>query len=366
MSTVQKFVSLLRNKLRFPNRGKPMSGLPKELNQKLVKSVVEKRWGESVQFLRHTHLSGWKDSCAYRVFIATSAGHERTMIYKRASYRQDEIPALIGLPIKPGPPEFCLYSSNHEELSEFLPQVYFVEELTKGACFQYLLEDLSENYKKSYQSNDILNAASKLALLHDDLAQVSIKRDNDCLLYFDRDFTIALLKYAKQAFEIYYRKSDIEMTGEITKHWEQIEEILYINWSNNNDSDIRIHGDFNCANILFNTNKASDIKVIDWEWMGVGHAYDDLVSLLKGADEELEHQAIFNYEKARGLFENKSITEMLLPYNQRKLQRSIFDAAFFIRQGIQRSNKEKEYLDGFIERAMKRGVHALTVLQKES
>jgi len=105
------------------------------------------------------------------------------------------------------------------------------------------------------------------------------------------------------------------------------------------------------------------IKLIDWEWAGFGVRHSDLASLLKYVSPELEFKALAIYQQRCG---QRNLVEENLIYQWCKLQRGIFDAAFFAKEKIESIRPPKMKLDGHIERALERSLRAFTVLEEET
>ncbi len=121
-----------------------------------------------------------------------------------------------------------------------------------------------------------------------------------------------------------------------------------------------IHGDLNSTNVLFHRNEPRRIKLIDWEWAGFGLPHSDLASLFKTVSPELEARGLSAYGQA---CERAVAMDVCRVYQWCKLQRGIFDAAFFAKQTLESEVSAETNMDGRIEKALGRALQAFLDLE---
>ena len=92
-----------------------------------------------------------------------------------------------------------------------------------------------------------------------------------------------------------------------------------------------IHGDLNISNIHHHKTDSGQLKIVDWEWAGIGGWWCDLVSLLKMAPVVLEHEGLAEFLRVAEIPSSRNV---LVAYQWGKLQRGLFDASFFAKQAV--------------------------------
>ena len=86
-------------------------GVPPGITRELLADICQREFGDQPVDIVYAHLSGWKESGSYRLYLKTDRGRNWTLIYKNAVYEQDQIPALATLPLKPGSAEYVVYAN---------------------------------------------------------------------------------------------------------------------------------------------------------------------------------------------------------------------------------------------------------------
>lgn len=336
-------------------RHRIVKGPPGGVDLSTLNELCLDHLGESLRHVSHVHISYWKSFGAFRLLLQTERGRYWSLIYKNAIYDPTHIPALTGLPIRPGPPEYFIYSHRQGALAKYLPAVYLCLEVTPGRHYQYLLEDVMQEYRKvQYDSTDILNAAAELPALHRAMSEWSLVAGQDHLLRFDREFSTALLDYVRENLERYLQETANKAVSEICKLWPQIYELHQRQEFYDLQTICPIHGDYNTANIYIHVRDMRRIKVIDWEWAGLGVAHADLVSLLKRVDPETEQRALASfYKQVNGL----SFDEHKRLYRWCQLERGLFDVAFLAKQQME-SPRKVDWVSDYIQASMQQVLDA--------
>ena len=120
-----------------------------------------------------------------------------------------------------------------------------------------------------------------------------------------------------------------------------------------------IHGDYNPSNVLYHVQRPEQIKLLDWEWAGVGVPHADLVSLMKGARPDVEERALrifADHDRGLGLAEHRRL------YDWCKLERGLLDGAFMAAQFLRLPPTTGFNFSGHIEASMRRVLIALQQL----
>lgn len=345
---------------RYRVREMLKQGLPEGIHRGIIDQVCFDHLRASVKSIFHVQVSGWKSYGAYRLLIETDTGMSWSLILKNEVYDSEHIPGLNGLPIIPGPPEYFVYKCAHDELSKYLPAVYVCHEIIPGKHYQYLLEDLIWTYRKLWLSTeDLLRASSELPALHRALNRWSAIAGYKGLLRFDDDFTVGLLDYARVHLTRYAQETGDETVTEVCGRWSEISEIYQSQEFREVPREFTIHGDYNRLNIYFHRKDKDRMKVVDWEWAGLGLPHTDLASLLKKVmSAEIEERALRLFTKDES---GLSFEEHVRLYRWCQLGRGLLDGAYLAEQGSV-SSRQLSWLPSFINGAMLQVLRACTEL----
>lgn len=314
----------------------PIGGLPDGIRFEVLNDLCSAYLGEPLKRVSHVHISSWKAAGSYRLFLTAAKGSCWSLIYKNAVYHLDQIPALKSLPVNPGPPEYWVYNNTQGVLAEYLPTVYLCSKVIPSKHYQYLLEDVSKNYQKVNQAETILAAAAALPRIHQAMFGWSYLQDQEDLLRYDYEFSMALQEYAIKNLERYRQKTADTNVSELLESWPRISKIHGCKDFYEMQALCPIHGDFNTANILMHRRHPEQIKLVDWEWAGLGIAHSDLASLLKGTTREIEELALAIFTKENKLL---SLEEHRRLYRWCQMERGLLDAAFLAAQQLGSPNE---------------------------
>ena len=324
--------------IRHPNRlirdpraeePAPVVGLPAGLPEPVADEVFGATEGEGRPHWHHQQLSGWKSRGAYRVSLHRGS-RTVTRIFKEAVYRPTDAPALTGLGLSPGRPEWRVYLELDHELGGWLPDVAWAEADPDGSGFRYLMEDLAEQYRRWRRASEVVRLCGLLPRLHDDLSNAfgSVKVP-DGFLRSDRDTADAILDYA--VTELTSRYQDGGAGPGDAWQWASVAAL----YRREADRAFRrapptgIHGDPNLANVLFARDRSGRVKLVDWEWAGWGLPHMDLVSVCKSMPRPIERLCVRAYVNAAPL---SDLEDQWRTFLWCKLQRGLLDAAFLSRQ----------------------------------
>jgi hypothetical protein len=364
--TMKSLFNLVRHCRKYWSKRLPhdpseraLSGPPPGVDEQLLAQICQKLTGFPATGYHHLLLSGWKKCGAYRVFLHNAGNKKTSIIFKNAYYDQEKIPALTGLPVQPGAPEFTIYQTPSPELQNFLPRLYLCRQLEAGRHYHYLLEDLSQNYTRCHQPAHILEAVRQLPQLHRVLDQWHQQLPAANLLDYQHGFSQALQHYALPRLQRYRQRHDSRSAAQLLRQWDGIIALLKSPCLKKSASTGVIHGDYNSANLM--TGQHAQLKVLDWEWSGVGFRHADLAALLKRTTATFEEQALQVYAS---LEPSLSFNEHLRQYHRCQLERGILDASFLAVQAEQTGHSTRLNLLTYIEDSIARSLRSLARLQE--
>jgi hypothetical protein len=360
---IPKFLkSKIRSLIRPKKTEKIKNGLPDGIDLDTINNLTLRHFEGHISHISHLHISGWKKSGAYKLYLQTEKNHTRTLIFKNAVYYYDHIPALDGLPINPGPAEYQIYKNANGNLSKYLPKVYLCREIVPNRHYQYILEDLDGEYQRNTSPETIFNTINEMPAIHLALNESLPDLNQNDLPKYDRKYSIDLLQYVRKNLEHYHQKSGSKTVSTLLKLWPGILKIYNMDKFHDSKSTQLIHGDFNSANVLIHKKNLKQIKLIDWEWAGMGTLCADLASLLKGTLSGIEKDALAAFSKLNNDNRADIIKERL--YHWCKMERGLLDAAFCAAQVMKCPVKTRFNLTGFIEKSMNRALDGYQELNK--
>jgi len=356
---IAKLCNIVKRGMKIPirQRGRqaPVEGIPDGVTFETLNESCLHQIGEPIRHVSHVHLSSWKSSGSYRLLMQTERGRHWSMIYRNAIYDPDNIPALVGLPIMPGPAEYLVYSNARGALAKYLPSVHWYSEVDPGKKYQYLLEDLGDEYQRANTPEGILRAAAELHSVHRAMEEWSLTVDRSCLPRYDSVFSAGLWEYARKNLQRYVCTTTSKCAAEVLELWSRIAEVHESREFRDLQTICLIHGDFNPANILIHKRFPNRIKLVDWEWAGFGTAHADLASLLKASTPAIEEQALTTFSNQDTRFPPDKHRRL---YEWCQLERGLLDAAFLAVQHIKCPPPPTLSLPNYIERSLRRLLRA--------
>jgi aminoglycoside phosphotransferase (APT) family kinase protein len=348
-------ITKLKTFIKRPKRLKFDEGLPTGIDFEILNELCVQHLAAPLQSASYAHLSGWKDAGAFRLLLQTAKGRRWSVIYKNAVYNLEHIPALVGLPNKPGPPEYLIYKNARGPLAQYLPTIYMCQEVVPGKHYQYLLEDVGQAYQKVSGQENLLKAAKALVAIHKAMADCLCDVDQAIFFRYNSDFSTQLQEYVVANLQRYANITTSNAASEVLALWPHISKRHRCHPAYSLQTVSLIHGDFNPANILVHQRRPDRIKLIDWEWAGFGMPHADMASLLKRAPPEVEQQALLLFsDQNRRLSPSQHKTL----YEWCQLERGLIDASFMIAQGMMQSSAEKSsrfyrYTERSLERVLR-------------
>jgi serine/threonine protein kinase len=351
----------------------PIPGIPETMDRDLLEKLYLSINNNQVylaidnnypnKHYSHIQLSSWKPSGTYRIIAHSTNGSNWSLVYKNSSYDLKEIPALEGLPIRPGHSEYVIYC-HPKDLDEYLPFAYLHREIIPKTRYEYLLQDLSYDYKRILHNDNllktILKVVEELPFFYSSMDEWADVVGQEHLQSYNEYFSLELQKYAKKNFERYFHFTLDKRVAEVLKKWSDICKIHRCQ-ELHRLKRLPIHGDLNTSNIWIHKEK-NKIKIVDWEWAGFGLRHADLASLLKATPPKIENIALKTYIEQNSDFspiEHKQI------YNWCKLERGLLDGSFIAAQyvGAPRVMTEMNMV-AFVKDAMYRTLVAYNELSR--
>ena len=333
-----------------------VEGIPEGLTFEQLAKLCRQNWNEQLVKVSYIHLSSWKAAGSYRLLLKTKKGKIKRLVYKNAIYSIDHIPALEGLPVIPGFPEYLVYKNVYQNpqpaIGEYLPNVYHVKEIMPQKHYQYFLEDLGNEYSiTAYQPKVSLKVAQNISALHRAMKDFFPEAEQSRLLRYDGKFSSAIQEYFCKNIESYLEKTNNQNIYEVYQLWSQISKLYVRQEFQELQTNQPMHGDLNVSNILIHKKHPDQIKFIDWEWAGLGKVHADLASLFTNSEPEIENQALVIFAAHN---KELSFEEHYRSYHWCQLERGLLDAAFIAAQQLQ-SSHQSDFLSSseFIENAMR-------------
>jgi hypothetical protein len=333
-----------------------VAGIPDGIHFETLEKLSLQHTGAKLKKVSYVHVSGWKRAGAYRLFLENGKGHEWRLIYKNALYDPDHIPALKNFPIMPGPPEFVVYAHAKGDFARYLPEVYQCTETVTGQQYQYLLEDLADEYiplSDKRNIKDKFRVVAELPSLHSAMQEWSAGIDQSLLVHYDSSYSLALRQYAGKVLVQFAQQNPSDRLREACDQWDSIMGLSLDRIGAGIGTNAMIHGDANGANILVHKSDPDKYKFIDWEWAGFGLVFSDAVSLFRRADAATNKKVLATYLKnsAETAFDDPASL-----YEWCRLERGMLDAAYIAAQHMGSSELEqrrKGWAPQFVEHSLK-------------
>ncbi|MBD3218454.1 MAG: phosphotransferase [candidate division Zixibacteria bacterium] len=336
------------------------AGLPDGIDEDHFQDLCFGRFGKMPVNVFNQPLSGWKATGAYRLYISFGRLRYRSMIYKAALYSEENTPALNGLPVSPGPPEYYIYKYAHDDLQRYLPDIFDCREIIPNIHYRYILEDLKPKYRIAQGVDDLMLCVKELFPLHKALNNGCVQILKENALKFDNAYRTRLSEYVKINLEEYVKEIRDDNVQVVLGDWDKIEKSLVDETVFDQLSAGLIHGDYNRTNIHISGGKAPKIKLVDWEWTGFGLPHADLASLLKGQKPEIEKRALKLYAEMDNTLDYKEHSDA---YNWCQLERGLLDAGFLARHHLN-SRGKVEWIPAYISGAMRRVIFNYRNIEK--
>jgi thiamine kinase-like enzyme len=320
------------------DRTRRCEGLPGGLDFDTLDALCREHGRGGLNRCVHLRLSVWKPRGAYRLEILTQSGRSWRLIFKDEYYGSELrlIPALEGLPAFPGPPEAIVYRMQSPFLSPFLPQLLWFREVEPGRHFQYLLEDLAETHAELRPGTLHHVKARGLVQIHQALNKTLADDPPDALIRYDRRYSERLLECAAGNLAA-YRSLTADATVETLMHrWGEVTSLHQRDEFDEYGLRSPIHGDFVMRNLLAHRHDHHQLKVLDWEWAGIGLPHADLAALAMSLPREDRAAIVQAYVEEDRRLEAEQHWRL---FHWCQLQRALFDATRLARKQLASSRR---------------------------
>jgi hypothetical protein len=326
----KRIKSKVKTKLRR-NEVTPINGLPAGLDFETVSKICATNFGEFLQGTSYVHVSGWPQADIYRLHLATKSERVLQLIYKEVMFDEQHIPVLSNIKIVPGPPECAIFRSGSSQLLRYLPAVYLCDELTPRKHYRYIFEDLDSDYREPTSKDDLYLLTRQLPKIHLAFREWLESGGEDELIRYEGAFLESLHEFILGTIDTYVQTRGSEAVKKIQSSWKRITQLL----NRKNFFEFipmrPVHGDFNMANIRIHKENMDDIKLINWDWAGIGIPHADLAALLKSAPKHVEEEALDMFIRH---IKGWTSEDQIMLYWSCKLERSLFDAAILIAEEV--------------------------------
>jgi len=332
-----------------------VDGLPEGVDFETVSKICSTHFGEVLQQTSYVPPSDWTAAGKYRLLLQTRSERLLSLVYKEAIFDEARFPALSRIRIAPGPPECAIYRSGSGQLLRYLPAVYLCDELIPRKHYRYVIEDLDQEYREPSSKDDFLLLTRLLPKIHLALLEWLESGGEDEFIRYEGAYLQSLHQFSRETIDAIALAGDSDAAKRIRSSWKRILPLL----DRKNFLDFipmrPIHGDFNPTNIRIHREDPDDIKLVDWEWAGIGIPHSDLASLMKGAPKQLEEEAVEMFiRRIKGWTEE----DQWKLYWTCKLEGGLLDAAFLAAQvGEEIDGGASEYR-AYIEQALQRALDA--------
>ncbi len=362
---IRRSVSIrLKQLLRRSTPRLPTEGVPLGVTLDALHAVSHQIISRGPARVSHLHLSGWKTTGAYRLFLEAEDGAKGSVIFKNALYDFDQIPALREFPVLPGHSEFSIYSHNLQAELDFVPRAFHIHQIESRRHYQYYLEDLATHHSRLSRYTDYLQVARQLPDLYQAMAlllQQEVAPDvNPAFLSFDQQFSAFLVAYVEESLPKYFSIAGGEVLEVFLSLWPKIARLHQKNEFHEMYTPCLIHGDLNHTNIWLRRGGRLQLKLVDWEWAGYGYPHADLVSLLKFAPPDIEWRALKAYSQVDRQLSFDGHRRL---YNWCKLERGLLDASFMASQAIGADSQPRIDLSGYVRFSLKAALRAYSKLE---
>lgn len=336
---------------RYRRRNRP--GLPPTLSPTVIDHVAERLSNSRLHSTRYESLTTWKDTGTFRLTLRFDNGQERCLIYKRAVYSLDEIPANEGLPIRQGPPERFIAQTKRGPLVPFLPHAHWVDAHEAGDHFDYIWEDLSlghEHFLSYQEAHSRANLAHSLVAMHKALRTQFDDQVDSALLRYNQRYSEKLWVYAISSLHNYLQQTGDPVVRSFLNRREQVGEIFLDPIFYLDRPHQPIHGDCNGTNIWVRNEAGSlHMKAVDWEWAGYGMPHADIISIVRWCSENGRDEFLDRY-CAQADLQNVALQRAWL--RRANMERALLDAGFLSKQYLG-PKQSQEWFRGFIIGSLK-------------
>ena len=266
-------------------------GLPEGLDEALLTAIVQEERRLGFVEVRHAPLQEWKLTSASLVWMRLEGGTTWTLVFKDVRLGDDDYPAIGGLSVEPGVPEYALYSRMTSSLRLFTPRIFSVIELEDRRHYQYLMEDLRSRYHPVYRRREKASMLGAIAGVHEALLDWVTENGSDSLIEYDAAYVADLIAHAEAGLDNVARMGGRAIAEQAAAIWPDVVDYLLAEENLARRRLRPIHGDLNPKNCFVSNSDRDHVRIVDWEWSGYGTVHDEVASLTKARDPQLDERA---------------------------------------------------------------------------
>jgi hypothetical protein len=311
-------------------------GPPPGAEPAILADVAQQLLGAPARSYGHASVSGYKEATAFVVWCEDAHGQSKRIFFKDVNLAPDHYPAIVGFPGRPGLPEAALYNTPTDAITPFLPTIYAHVELEPETRYQYFLADLNATHRWGFDRHDVLRAVDRMFEVSSAIAEWVEVHPNGPAIHYDGQFPTAFVEYAHDALTRYAAHTREAHAVELIEDWDAITRVYLAETPD--AADDAVHGDFRRDNMFHDRADPEKVKVVDWEYAGVGWIHNDLVSLLKMSGPETVDAALARVAAARP---QRTPQEHWRMYQRCRLERGLLDAALVANQRLAKSDNPK-------------------------
>ncbi|MGB7859308.1 MAG: phosphotransferase [Acidimicrobiia bacterium] len=331
-----------------------ISGVPEGITMAQLDDLCRRTWQRGVVAARFAPISSWKGSSASYLWLQLDGGETYRVVFKSAIYPSTGSPDPDGFPVNPGPPEFWVYGTAAPVLKRHLPVCMLSSRHDGMESFAYVLEDLTRTYRKPPTRTGWSSGIRQMYDIHDGLSHAVETHGDRELLNYGPGFALGLLDFARVAIGRFQEIADDSVSQKVLDEWAGLSD-AYVSTEFDLPELLRpIHGDYNTGNVFVASDVDAPIKVVDWEWTGIGFPHMDLAAHLRAAPSNVIQAALADLSNR---YPDISIRTHERIFTRCELERGLWDAGLLAAQLVSDSSQIARLEPG-VSRSLSKVLHA--------
>jgi hypothetical protein len=291
---------------------------------------LERAFGARIVSVAHRPISGWKDDVgAERLWVATDDGRLRTVVMKRLDYSMAALPAANIMPFDISQTERVVFAESGLD-QRFIPSTFAIigpGEFHDGTGALVVMEDLAPKWRRPRLHHDYALVVGQLDNIHQAISRIAGQNiDQERLIRYDQALAEPLSElFEKKVIPELVASKETELSR-WPANWETVKQLM----TSSALPDVAatfVHGDFTPAHIFIRWMPRRQLRLIDFEWVGVGFPHADLASLLKRARPSIEELTLRLYAARH---REISLVQHRVVYEWCQLCRGLLDAVYLV------------------------------------
>jgi len=341
-------------------RRRRKEGPPQDVPVEALNDMCWNQWNISPQSMWHAPIHSWKAASAYFVWLDLGGGRVERVVLKTAPATPRQYLEAARFPVTPGPPEFWIYNTAAPILSRHLAECLLATRLEERGTFLYVLEDLTTDHRKPPEVVGWRPGASHLEDLHAALTAAAERYGDHALIKYDRTFSESLLSHGEESLRRLHEITRNASALAVLDDWTTVSDLYMSSEFDLPELHTCVHGDYNTGNVFVAKDDATRVKVVDWEWAGLGLPHMDLASYLRSAPTDVV-KAVLSAHSQRHDSIPASLHGRL--FWRCALERSIWDASLFS-DHVEYEPSRYGRLESAIDRSVSRALIAIDQLRR--